>query len=80
LLSDISFPLNFKKGEIIYVNYGFNFNGNPIKQNNAYSFRLNILTEDLLGNKGSTSCFVNMHMQSPEYFDMDALNNNEGGE
>ncbi|MCB2298832.1 hypothetical protein [Clostridium tagluense] len=80
LISDISFPLNLKKGEIIYINYGFNFNGNLIKQNNAYSFRLNILTEDLLGNKGSTSCFINMHMQSPKYFDMDALKNNGGGE
>lgn len=80
LLSEISFPINFKKGEVIYINYGFNFKGNLIKQNNAYSFPLNVLTEDLSGNKGSTSCFINMHMQSPEYFDIDALKNKVGGE
>lgn len=76
LLSDINFPLNLKKGEPLDINYGFNFKGNLIKQNNAYSFRLNVLTEDLLGNKGSTPCFINMHMQSPEYFDMSGLKDN----
>ncbi|MBU3142785.1 hypothetical protein [Clostridium sp. CF012] len=80
LLSDIRFPLNLKEGEILYINYGFNFNGNRIKQNNAYSFPLNVLTEDLSGNKGSTPCFFNMHMQSPKYFDIDVLKNNGGGE
>ena len=79
LLSDIVFPLKLKKGEILYINYGFNFNGNLIMQNNAYSFPLNVLTEDLSGNKGSTPCYFNMHMQSPEYFDIDALKN-KGGE
>jgi hypothetical protein len=76
LLSDIKFPLNLKKGEPLDINYGFNFKGNLIMQNNAYSFRLNVLTEDLLSNKGSTPCFINMHMQSPEYFDMNALEDN----
>lgn len=79
LLSDIKFPINLKKGEILYINYGFNFDRNLIKQNNAYSFCLNILTEDLSGNKGSTPCFLNMHMQSPEYFNIDILKNNGGG-
>lgn len=80
VLSDISFPINLKKDEAIYINYGFDFKGNLIKQNNAYSFLLNVLTEDLSGNKGSTSCFINMHMQSPEHFDIEALKNKVGGE
>ncbi|MGH4139038.1 hypothetical protein [Clostridium sp.] len=80
LLSDIKFPMNLKKGEIVYINYGFNFKGNLIKQNNAYSFPLNVLTEDLSGNKGSTPCFLNMHMQSPKYFNIEELKNIGGGE
>jgi hypothetical protein len=80
LLSDVSFPFTLKKGEPLYINYGFNFKGNLIKQNNAYSFRLNVLTEDFSGNKGSTPCYINMHMQSPEYFNMDAFENNGGDE
>lgn len=80
LLSDIKFPMNLKKGEIVYINYGFNFKGNLIKQNNAYSYPLNILTQDSLGNKESTPCYFNMHMQSPEYFNIDELKNSGGGE
>ncbi|MBU3188962.1 hypothetical protein K9O30_07775 [Clostridium bowmanii] len=80
LLSEVKFPLYLKKGEILYINYGFNFNENLIKQNNAYSFPLNVLTEDLSGNLGSTPCFFNMHMQSPKYFDIDALKNIGGEE
>ena len=78
-LSNISFPIVLKKGDILYTNYGFNFNGNVIKQNNAYNFYFDILTEDLNGNKGSTHCFMNTRLQSPKYFDMDALRN-DGGE
>ncbi len=80
LLSDIKFPMNLKKGEIVYINYGFNFKGNLRKQNNAYSYPLNILTQDSQGNKESTHCYFNVHMQSPEYFDIDELKNSGGGE
>ena len=77
-LSNIKFPINLKKGDEFYINYTFNFNKDIIMKNNAYSFPLNISTQDLKGNKGSASCFVNSYLQSPEYFDIDVLKSNLG--
>lgn len=77
-LANIKFPISLKKGDIFSINYKFNYNKNIVKKNNAYSFPLNILTQDLKGNKGKASCFIIAYLQSPEYFDIDLLKSNLG--
>lgn len=79
-LSKVSFPIILKKGDMLSINYRFSFNENDLNRNNAYDFHFNILTEDLNGNKGSTHCYVNTRLQSPEYFDIDELKNDRNGQ
>lgn len=72
-LSSADFPIVLLKDDTIDISYKFNYKQNTIMRNNSYFFSLNILTEDLQGNKGITQCFINSNIQSPEDFDIDAL-------
>lgn len=80
-LSNITFPIKLKAGEIIDVSYAFNFNNKKdIRLNNAYNLSFDILTEDSQGNKGSSPCFIDFYPNFPEYINIDALKNNKGVE
>ncbi|SHJ29290.1 hypothetical protein SAMN05444401_2630 [Clostridium amylolyticum] len=79
-LSDITFPINLKKGEPFDISYAFKFNKNDIRKNNAYLFTLDILTEDFQGNKGVTTCYLGYNSYSPHNYDIKTLKNSKGGE
>lgn len=79
-LSNAPFPMKLKAGCALQVSYGFKVDKKDIRKNNAYNFTLNVLNEDLQGNKGSGICFVNFFVQSPEYLDIEALKDARGRE
>lgn len=82
-LSNITFPIKLKQGECLSVSYGVIFNKDDIRVSDAYNFTIDVLTEDLLGNKGRSSCSVILESRSPEDFinvDIDALKTDRGRE
>lgn len=79
-LSAITFPINLKKGDPFDISYAFKFNKNDVRKNNAYSFTLDILTEDFQGNKGVTTCNLGYNSYSPHNYDIKTLKNSKGGE
>lgn len=79
-ISDITFPINLKTGEPFDISYAFRFNKNDIRKNNAYSFTLDILTEDFQGNKGVTTCYLEYNSYAPHNYDVKSLKNSKGGQ
>lgn len=77
-LRDIKLPINIKKDDKLEVKYHLKFDDNDIRRNNAYNFSIDILTEDMEGNKGVDSEFANYWLQSPEEYDIDAMIRNGG--
>jgi len=79
-LSDSAFPVNIKSGENFDISYAFKFNENDIRKNNAYSFTLDILTEDSQGNKGVATCYLQYNSCFPRNYDVKVLKNSREGE
>lgn len=75
-----SFPIYLKKDDTISFEYAFDYSNNIKKINNAYFLKLNVLTEDPEGDKGSTSFKVYSNMPEPTNFDIHSLKADLGGE
>ena len=78
-LSKIKFPIRLNAGDLVDINYKFNFEKDPEKQNNAYSFALNILTKDSSGKNGITPYLIDLYPSSPKDIDLNSLKNTKGG-
>lgn len=72
-IKDIKLPLELKTGDTVEVSYGFKFNKDDIRRNNAYNFTIDILTENTDGTKGSRLCMLNYWLQFPEQYDIQSL-------
>lgn len=80
-LSDVKFPIKLNVEQSISIAYAFKFsNKNDIRLNNAYHLVFNLSTEDLQGNKGISSCFIDFYPSSSDNLNIKALKNNKGVE
>lgn|GEM_PF-1547396 len=74
-ISKNSFPIRLNSVGMVSIGDKMNLN-----KNNAYFFNFDILTEDLQGNKGKSSCFIGSIFQPPENLNVDTLKKNSRGE
>lgn len=77
-LNKVNFPIKLKRGDELKINYSFNFSKTDLRKNNIYELSLNVLTEDLSGNKGSSPCFIDYKLNSIKNYDIDAMKNIRG--
>lgn len=75
-LSDVTFPIELKKGQVLYMNYEINHSVTDIRKNYSCNLDLDILTADSQGNKEYSSFYLTPSLnQSPKYYDIETLKN-----
>lgn len=74
-LNEKTFPISLKAGDSISISYCFEPKKNDF---NAYSFYIDLLTEDINGKNDFACFFINHYYQSPEDYDIEALKKSRG--
>jgi len=79
-LKDIKFPYHVNPDDNLRVDYEFKFNTKDMRRNNAYDFKINVLTEDAVGKKGENAVYADYWLQSPAEYDIDEIIRNRGND
>lgn len=78
-ISNINFPINVSDGDIIYLEYGLSCKMDDKRINNDYDLQLNILTEDLAGNKKVQDISITRSINSLDDINIKLLKKNSTG-